>query len=512
MLFKGSFLRAAARPAAISAAALSLGLAAPAPAAAQVALPSAADWQDHVLNDLLPFWSVPDALGDPVGAFPSRRCDDGTLAPAGAPCPTGGNSTVDRPDRWLVAQSRQVFAYGVAFHMTGDPQWLELAQAGTQNLFDTYSDPVTGMFHRGYSVRHDSPAGAPMDQEVQTQVYGLLGPTFLYYLTGDPALYAQIRATDQAIQSNYWLGDGAFSRFGGEGVAADRIAGHLDPLNTYIHMLARMAPEADRAGYLEQSGQIAHYIRDNYWNEERGLLNVLASTPDGRIDFGHNAKTLWFIAQTAAEIGDAELAAWATTRAEGVLAQAYLPEYGSWSEATSGGVAETTSREWIAAELDQLAASLAMADASDRDRLAATQAFWLEHFVDEVYGGVWGRVDAVTGDVISTIAKHWEWKAGFHSFEHALVSYLAAAEMADEDAVLWFARQDGGAGMDFEAAYVFEGEVSEVTAVDLSGLSAQQVTYSALAFAAVADVPLPGAAGLLALGLGALAGLRRRGA
>lgn len=38
-------------------------------------LPSGEDWLEHYTNDLLPFWDMPDAWGQPVGNFPTFRCE-----------------------------------------------------------------------------------------------------------------------------------------------------------------------------------------------------------------------------------------------------------------------------------------------------------------------------------------------------------------------------------------------------------------------------------------------------
>lgn len=472
-------------------------------AQAQLAGPDA--WIDHVVNDMLPFWSVPDALGNPIGAFPGRRCNDGTLSDPSAPCPEANGSTTDKPTRWLVAQSRQIFAYGAAFHMTGDQQWLDLARAGTEDLFDTYLDPATNAFGRRYDAPTDTLVAGPETRDIQTQVYGLLGPTFLYYLTRDPALYAQIRSVDRSLQADYGLGGGAFSSLPGESVPADRIVGHLDPLNTYLHMLARVAPEADRQGYVDQAGEIATYLRDSYWSESRGLFRVHNSNPDGTVDFGHSAKALLFIAQAAALSGDAELARWARNKAPAIFDKAFVEASGSWARNTDGVVRDDTAVYWISAELDQLMAALALTDVGLRDRLARTQQFWLQNFVDETYGGIWPMVDPLTGEPILDRPKHWEWKAGFHAFEHALMSYLTAAEIKDGESVLYFAQAEE---FSFDITYLFD--VESAAAEVLAG-GIQKVTFSGLSFAGIAaPVPVPAAAGLMLLGIGALAGVARR--
>ena len=54
---------------------------------------AAATWTEHLNQDLLPFWSHPDALGS-NGDFPAIRCDDGSgvnwHAPAVKPVATPG--------------------------------------------------------------------------------------------------------------------------------------------------------------------------------------------------------------------------------------------------------------------------------------------------------------------------------------------------------------------------------------------------------------------------------------
>jgi len=50
-------------------------------------------WITHLTKDLLPFWTSQAALGNPVGAFPPIRCDDGTLVSANAADPAGYTTT-----------------------------------------------------------------------------------------------------------------------------------------------------------------------------------------------------------------------------------------------------------------------------------------------------------------------------------------------------------------------------------------------------------------------------------
>ena len=102
--------------------------------------PTGARWLKHVEEDLNPWWNSNTSLGDPPGNFPSFRCMNGEpLKNPSNPCPAFTN--LDLKYQWLenenvldknyiVSQSRQVYSYGVAYHLTGNPQFLSLAKSG----------------------------------------------------------------------------------------------------------------------------------------------------------------------------------------------------------------------------------------------------------------------------------------------------------------------------------------------------------------------------------------------
>src|SRR5690242_2331719 len=93
-------------------------------------LPSGSRWLAHLNKDLLPFWMSESALGNPIGAFPTFRCDDQTLYDPRRPCAEVTRNTKQPSERSLVALSRQSYGYGVAFHLTGQLKYLNLMKAG----------------------------------------------------------------------------------------------------------------------------------------------------------------------------------------------------------------------------------------------------------------------------------------------------------------------------------------------------------------------------------------------
>ena len=264
----------------------------PVPAISQAVAPLLGPqaWVDHVVNDMMPFFTIPDAQGSPIGAFPGRRCNDGTMPDPTARCSDVSASEANNPQQYLVAQSRQVYAYATAFHMTGDTEYLDLAKAGTDHLFDSYTSG--GIFFQTLTTDSGALSPAFYSRNIQSQAYGLLGPSMLYYLTKDDALYDQISTASSAITSFFSKpGTGSYS-WNPFGEVNGKITASLDPLNTYIQLLARVAPEPDRAAFRDEAHLIATYLRDAHFVPERGLFDTnLASTSDS-FDFGHSAKSL----------------------------------------------------------------------------------------------------------------------------------------------------------------------------------------------------------------------------
>ena len=127
---------------------------APAPAPVQSSrvaageLPTLERWRRHLAEELMPYWTTPDALGTPVGNFPTFRCADGSAYREAAPCPE-----LARGPRWIRDElpraytrmkSRQTFTYGVAYHVTGEERYLEYARAGVQWLRQNAYDRTSG--------------------------------------------------------------------------------------------------------------------------------------------------------------------------------------------------------------------------------------------------------------------------------------------------------------------------------------------------------------------------------
>ena len=444
---------------------------------APVALPEGKVWVDHLSRDLAPFWLRPEALGSPTGAFPTFRCDDGSLVDPELPC---GEMLVAGP--WVSSRlgveytrmrSRQTFFYGVAFHLTGDERYLSLAKAGVDHLRAHALDRTE---RSAVSWWKDDVAGPPVPARTsQDLAYANLGLAFYAYLTRDPDVLADALLLYEGIFDRYDDPERGLLRWAAGGVGGEtarvELVAQLDQVNAYALLLASFAPEPHRSRLRADLARVARVLIDRFWSEELGLFHGSLHDPVERgpgarhTDFGHTVKALWMIERTGALLGDEALSSWARERLPGLLERAYLPRYGCWATGLRhDGSVDAGVTWWAAAELDQAAATLALTDRRYTGYLERTWSCWLERLVDREDGEVWSWIDLDRPERRG--AKQHLWKNGYHSAEHALVSYLVAQELHGRPATLHFALS-GGTVPDGLRPYFYGGitEVASVTAL-----------------------------------------------
>ena len=105
-------------------------------------------WLRHHREDLMPYWDMPEALGEPVGNFPSFRGRNGEAA--------------SRHRRGLSTLARQVYGYSLAFLLTGEDRYLTYAKAGIDWINTKAKDPVYGGYYGALDVD-----GEPVNREAE---------------------------------------------------------------------------------------------------------------------------------------------------------------------------------------------------------------------------------------------------------------------------------------------------------------------------------------------------------
>ncbi|HVE82665.1 MAG TPA: AGE family epimerase/isomerase [Myxococcales bacterium] len=436
--------------------------------AAPPALPSGERWLQHLKQELLPFWMNPAAFGDPPGAFPSVRCDDGSALDRAHPCPEVAGEPWLMEDRLhVVAHSRQIYAYGMAFHLTGDRRYLELARSGLDYLRGHALDRKNG---GAYSWRDGSGAWGPEPgkRTPQDQAYSLLGASLYYSLTRDEAVLQDIRAVKAAIFQAAVDPELHVLR---RPLVPEKLflVDTLDQLNAYLVLTTPLLPEPEREATLRDLVRLARGILAVFYSREEPMFYLEVPRRPGdhpdkaKNDFGTTIKALWMIRFCGLIAGDADLVRQAEAEGRRVLDRAWLGDSSTWGERVlpEGGVGKDKIW-WVSAELDQFTATLAMRSPELASRLPAAWDYWFRRFVDPAHGEVWTRLDGATNlPEKGSLPKQWPWKAGYHTFEHALVGYVAAQQLHGEPVVLHYAF-DPATRPGTVRPYLFEGAIRKV--------------------------------------------------
>ncbi|MGL4206571.1 MAG: hypothetical protein ACRCRW_10700 [Aeromonadaceae bacterium] len=460
---------------------------------AQAELYAGDRWLTHVQKDLAPFW-YKAAQGVKQGAFPTFLCNDAT-APSQAEltanplpadlCPELAQAPewikAGFPYQWTRMVSRQTFAYGVIYHLTGDPKALELAKQGVYFLRTKALLPngdVIGKFHQGQA------ADKPEERTSQDLAYAQLGLAFYYYLTRDGEVLKDVERIHDYLFTHYldkqserltWY---PASRKQGQQI---ELVSQLDQLNAYMVLLTPLLPAKEQDRWSKQMGWLASAIvRDFYYPQEQRFFGYIhddsGRAPDARhADFGHTIKSFWMLYLVAKQRHDVILQQFAEGGIYNILQRAYRedqlknipqptpvdPEHASdmvgwWGDTDT----QNGSAWWEYAELDQAAATLGLNQAKPRSYLYRTWPSWFSAFVDQQHGEVWGWI-ASPGE-----AKVHLWKNGYHSLEHALIGYLSGQTFAHQTATLYFATPIAPGKS--QPVYYYQGDIVKAKAIGYS--------------------------------------------
>ncbi|AIW14356.1 AGE family epimerase/isomerase [Vibrio tubiashii] len=455
-------------------------------------LPSGQDWINHATLGLAPYWMMPTAQGEPVGNFPTFRCDDGTLLDVNNVCPELDRGWI-RPnfDRdYTRMKSRQTYAYGVLFHMSGDPKALTLAKQGAYYLINHLQDKENGGF---ISFTKQGVPGLNWKQRTsQDQAYALVGLAMYYYLTQDKNVERALIEQQAFIFDKYRLADDqglAWVLEDGDGESARQreLVAQLDQINGYLLLVAPLLPEPAKSKWLADLSWLTQVLVSHYHSDQEqrfygAIHHKAVMMADAKHnDFGHTIKAYWMTYLTGQTLGNTQWKEFGFNGMKQTLQQAkntrnfssvaYLFDEPLTTHWQREDIIAWRSRpytdacsSWEWAELDQAAMTVSMVDNSMNDVLEFTLPTYHDAWVDHKYGGV-GL------DPKSTKAFHWG--NGYHQFEHALVGYLFAQQVSRQAAQLYYARPKNST-LAF-APYYYRGEVKKVTS--LSGEKIQQVSF-----------------------------------
>ncbi len=448
-------------------------------------------WLEHLEHDLMRFWQQPGAADMSKGLWRSFLTDDAKPLPgldqldewppdlrqAVKEDPDGTGALLEGPERnadknFVRSHSRQTFAYGVAYHMTGKVEYFQLCRQGALVLMDLVKDDGSMCSKRNLKTGEwfNDPEGCTS----QDLAYGMTGIAFYYYLTHDEMALKKILELKEHIFTDYyhpgkdiitWLP----IDFSG-GKHRVELVSHLDQLYAYMLWLTPSLPAPHKQEFLGEMERIVNMMLEHFYSEVHGAFWGASDSPDMKAleskhsDFGHSVKTMWVIYQIGVWLKNPFYIDFSRRRIHGILEAAFDPLTGSWNRRRlADGSIERDKEWWSLAELDQAAAILALKDPAYLQYLNRSYSFWFDKMVDHEHGEIWHSLDGVKLMPQRAFAKAHCWKNALHSFEHALVGYLTSRQLLDLPIPLYYAfKSKGEVRHQTVSPYLFKGNISAI--------------------------------------------------
>ena len=413
-------------------------------------------WKNHVVKDLMKFWDRKDITDMKDGLFPTYVTNDGNILPQNqdewpeefkkAKDSDDTKGLVDPDNIYIRAHSRLTYAFGIAFHMTGNKHYLEVCRKGAMALMEMF-DGNYGM-HVTKNVKTGTLDPDSLKRTSQDLAYGLTGLGMYYFLTHDKTvLYRIIQLKDYIF--NVYMDDTRGYLTWMPRCQNDfevQIVAQLDQLYAYMLMLTPALPEPYKSQWLQDMKKVVDILITQFYSERYeffwGIDSDAHSMQLGtdHTDFGHSVKTFWVILKVGELLKEPFYIQFARKNIDKILRHAYLPDTGSWARRyVQDNVLDKDKEWWILAELDQAAEILAIHDPTYYEYLNNTHKYWFDYMVDKENGEIWHYLDGTTNKPIIKYPKAHNWKTSLHSFEHALFGYMTASKAKNVDFDLYYA-------------------------------------------------------------------------
>jgi len=398
-------------------------------------IPELSTWTEYLNNDIWPFWS-----GDTARQFVTYRCNNGELPRLDALCPelnTGWiREGLGRDYTRMV--SRQTYAYGVIFHLTGEPKALERMEQGVDILLSRINDDgsVETLLEEDDSILT---TGQHTSQDL---AYVQVGLAMAFYLTGDKQLLNVITKVKKHIFSKYRNDDWGMLAWTlkdqrpGDSTRQELVA-QLDQLNAYMLLVYPLLPEQMKVEWHADIEWLITVLLDKFYLPEQQrfagqITNGKPNRPGERHnDFGHSVKSFWMILLAGELLDQPDWITIAEAGIDAIAKQAFRfhdrPEqYSTWANQSYSSGASW----WGFAELTQASATMALRDEQFIRYLPESYRSWFGQYVDKELGGVW--MHAGSG------AKQHLWKNAYHETELALVASVTTALLKKQPFSLFY--------------------------------------------------------------------------
>lgn len=420
-------------------------------------------WLGHLENDLMKFWNNKNTTEGKSIFYSTFRSNTGEVIPADKAQWPGEykEAMKDTSLRGLVedatkynyirAHSRQTYAYGIAYNMTGNTAYLDKCRQGALAIIQAM-DKNNGLYNK-----QEIQSGVWLDpadeRNSQDLAYGITGLGFYYYLTHDEAVLKPLLAARKYIFDTYFDEGKDFLTWYPKSITEGNdkveIVSQLDQLYAYMLWVTPSLPEPYQIEWKADLKKLANVMINHFYSERYGTFWGSATNDRSKelgtdhTDFGHSVKAMWVIYQIGKITDDITYVNFAREKIKVILNRAYIKEDGSWARRyDKEGKLDKDKEWWGLAELDQAAAILSLNDPSYLRFTNTTYKYWFDYMVDTKDGEIWHMVSGETNEPVKSHPKIHAWKTSLHSFEHCFLGYMISSYHRDQPFKLYYAFTD----------------------------------------------------------------------
>lgn len=374
-------------------------------------------WRKQALDDIIPYWTK-YARDTVFGAFCTNL--DAVW----------GYHEDTRKYPSMI--SRHIFSYSVAYLLSGDEKYLNIARETKDFLIDHAWDKEYGGW---FDVLDEQ--GNPLEKtkSLFIQAYAITGLTMYYLVTHDHDVFRYIEQSNTSLETKAWdvINGGYFNRMTREWEVLDErkiLASQLAPVSGYLLYLSLCAGDKK---YLDQAAKIMNVVCshafcsesgwatetfDRNWNDASGELE--------KINIGHNLEIAWILMRLRLLANDPSDEPIAEALGQNLRQYGFSEETGIWFtniKKEDPGAHDDFTYWWVQAygnmyNLCSFRTSGKEVSLSDFEKGAR---FWDSYFIDRKNGDTFFSV-LQSGEIKDSIKAN-PFKASYHSMEHCLLNF-----------------------------------------------------------------------------------------
>jgi cellobiose epimerase len=375
-------------------------------------------WKHQAVEDILPFWTV-HARDTVYGGFKTYL--DGEWKP-----------TQDSR-KYPSMISRHIFGYAVAYLLTGENKYLDIARDAKGWLIDNCWDREFG----GWFDELDEMGNPVLEtKNMFVQVYAITGLAMYYFVTRDRHVLEYIDHSNQLLEARAWdkVYGGYYNVMSRNWTVADNrktFAAQVAPVSGYLLFMYLATGDEQ---YIDQSGRIMDVVLDKMADPEQGWIlenfdhawNYLPGSPD-EVNIGHNLEVAWMLMRLALLQDDPVRLNQATEIVTLLERWGYDGDTGFWYATLMKDDPENHAdftHWWIQAygNMYSLYRYRTLDNESALTRFIEGAEAWENNFIDRESGGTWLSVH-INGDIMNP-AKANRFKSSYHSLEHCLLNFI----------------------------------------------------------------------------------------